>query len=512
MKTSDLEFEYNERSDGYIYVNEDRLEEEIKEIIASGKEVETLKIPEEISREAYLCLTRKRENILNWYKFQDNASVLEIGAGYGELTEFLCSKAGHVICYERKTERIDVIKMRCQSYDNLECYSGYLQNMEWKEQFDYIVLHDIFALARKFFKGEDPSADMIKFLIPYLKPLGKILLIVENRIGLKYFAGAAEEISNQFFWGINAYDEDERCRTFSKSELESILKNSGIKQTNWYYPYPNLVYPLEIYTDEIFEKIVYGISRPDYEIVADRFQLFDEQRMFWTLHREGIENRFVNAFFVECSMKPIEKQVFFADLLNDFKIVNIIEGKFVDEKGVVLPKGIRVDAYLAFITQKVVDCNLGKQNPYISKIHSVFGEIFQYLQKGNYNMQDFYFWNGELRVYTNEEKERQPSSEYQRWELVYEWYMNNIMFYRNAKRRILLEDLMQIMNISIDNVEAYVRKWKKQKDACYLIPRLSQNMFDFEAEDAKSRLCFEKGALDTISLKNRLDRMWKADR
>ena len=32
MKTTDLEFEYNERADGYIYVNEDKLETEVKEL------------------------------------------------------------------------------------------------------------------------------------------------------------------------------------------------------------------------------------------------------------------------------------------------------------------------------------------------------------------------------------------------------------------------------------------------------------------------------------------------
>ena len=331
-------------------------------------------------------------------------------------------------------------------------------------------------------------------------------------MGLKYFAGAAEEISNQFFWGLNAYDEDERCRTFSKTELESILKSSGIRQTNWFYPYPDLVYPLEIYTDDIMNKIVYGISKPDYEIIADRFLLFDEQRMFWTLHREGIENRFVNAFFVECSMEDVEKQILFADLENDFRITTKKGDTFIDAAGTALPEGIRVDAYLEGLLQKVVNCNLGKENPYISQIYTVFSEIYRFLQKGNYKMQDFYFCEGELKLHTNGEKDNQPASEYQRWELVYEWYMNHIMFYRNAKRRILLEDFMQIMNISKEHIAGYVRNWKQQKDNHYLTPRFSQNMFDFEAEDAKSRKCFEKEALKNESLKSRLEKMWEAGR
>ena len=250
MKTTDLEFEYNERADGYIYVNEDKLETEVKELLRSGKDVEALRMNEEISREAYLCLTKKREAVLKWYHFKEESEILEIGAGYGELTEYLCRHSRHVTSYERKTERADIIKMRCQPYGNLDCHSGLLQDMRWQKTYDYIFLHDILALSRKFFKGEDASVEMLKFLLPYLKEDGKFIITVENRLGLKYFAGAAEEISSQFFWGLNLFDEDERGRTFSRKELERVLQKSGLENINWFYPYPDLAYPLEIYTDE----------------------------------------------------------------------------------------------------------------------------------------------------------------------------------------------------------------------------------------------------------------------
>lgn len=512
MRTSDLEFEYNERAEGYIYVNEDRLESEIKGILSAGKDVETLKIPDEISRDAYLCLTKKRENILKWYKFQEDASVLEIGAGYGELTEYLCDHVGHVTCYERKTERLDVIKMRCKSYDNLECCCGYLQQQNWTEKFDYIFIHDIFALSRKFFKAEDASVEMLKFLLQYLKPEGKILLMIENRLGLKYFAGAAEEISTQFFWGLKSYDEDECCRTFSRAELDDILKKSGITKCNWFYPYPNLVYPLEIYTDEIMEKIVYGISKPDYEIISDRYQLFDEQRMFWSLHKEGIENRFVNAFFIECSMMDVEKQILFTDLEYDFVVKGKTKKGFVDGTGNVLPDGIRIDAYLAGKVQDVVNCNLGNKNPYISQVYNVFSDMYMFLLKANLKIQDFYYGNGKVIPYVQNDKEHKPASEYQRWKLIYDWYINNIMFYRNAKRRILLEDLMQLMHISKENIAEYIRRWKEEQEIHYIIPRLSPHMFDFEAEDAKDVKYFEKKNLYTVSLKSKLEKMWDISR
>lgn len=510
MKTSDVEFEYNERAEGYIYVNEDRLEEEIKKIISSKKNVEALKIPEEISRDAYLCLTKKRENILKWYPLAENASVLEVGAGYGELTAYLCEHVNQVACYERKTERINVIKMRCAAYKNLTCYSGHLQEQQWMETFDYIFIHDIFALSRKFFKGTDASVEMLRFLLPYLKADGRLLLTIENRLGLKYFAGAAEEISTQLFWGLKSFEEDERCRTFSKKELEEILRESGFTYVNWFYPYPGLVYPMEIYTDEIMDKIVYGISRPDYELVSDRYQFFDEQRMFWTLHKEGIADRFVNAFFVECARKAIEKPVLFSEIDRGFVIHKKTEQGYVDSEGRLLPEGIRLDAYLSEMIQYAVNCNLGSRNPYIPQIYNIFRDIYCYMQRGAYALEDFYYSKNGVTPHQGKEYNG-PASEYQRWKVMYEWYVNHIMFYRNAKRRILLEDLNKIMDIQEENIAAYLANWREQRDKHYIVPRYSQNMFDFEAEAAKDILYFDKGDLCRHSLKERLEKLWNLE-
>lgn len=507
MKTTDLEFEYNERADGYIYVNEDKLETEVKELLRSGKDVEALRMNEEISREAYLCLTKKREAVLKWYHFKEESEILEIGAGYGELTEYLCRHSRHVTSYERKTERADIIKMRCQPYGNLDCHSGLLQDMRWQKTYDYIFLHDILALSRKFFKGEDASVEMLKFLLPYLKEDGKFIITVENRLGLKYFAGAAEEISSQFFWGLNLFDEDERGRTFSRKELERVLQKSGLENINWFYPYPDLAYPLEIYTDEVMDKMGYGISMPDYEIVSDRYQFFDEQRMFWALRNEGIANRFVNAFFVECSRKESGKQLLFADLKNGFTIKEQTEQGFIDGSGNLLPKGERLDVYLAGKLQETVNCNLGGKNPFISEIYDVFREIYLYLQKSFCRIQDFYYSDGKIALH-EQRQEKKPASEYWRWELVYEWYFRHVMFYRNAKRRILLEDLLEIVQVNTGHIAEYLKVWKDKSEKHYITPRLSQNMFDFEAEAAKDARYFGQELINKRTLKDKLESMW----
>ena len=117
MRNNDIEFEYNSKDEGYIYVNEERLEEEI--LLHLNSDIEQLKIPEELSRDAYLSLTKRREDIIKWYPFDENGSLLEIGAGYGELTKNLCSRLKKVDSYEPKSERIYIIEKRCREYDNL---------------------------------------------------------------------------------------------------------------------------------------------------------------------------------------------------------------------------------------------------------------------------------------------------------------------------------------------------------------------------------------------------------
>ncbi|MCM1258668.1 MAG: class I SAM-dependent methyltransferase [Roseburia sp.] len=500
MRTNDLEFEYNERSDGYIYVNEDNLEEETKKILSAGHNVERLEIGKEISRDAYLCLSQKRKNVLKWYPWDEDASLLEIGAGYGEFSDYLCKHLRKVMSYERKAERLEVIKLRCREFENLQCCTGNLEDLKFSEQYDYILVHDVFALARKFFKGKNPNVSMLNFLKQYLKENGKLILVVENRLGLKYFAGAAEDYSQQFFWGLKSFDEDERARTFSKTELKEILQDSGFNSQKWFYPYPDAICALEIYSDAIREKMIYGISSPDYEYTSERFQFFDEQRMFYTLHKENMEDKFVNAFFVECSRNGHENNIAFANIENEICVTLSKDGFYVGEHR--LPEGMRLDAYLAGLVQKVVNCNLGDKNPYIPKVYEVFESIYSYLGNDIYYLEDFYCLEGKVTPFFAEH-EVEHTKDYYIWRIGYLWYLNNIMFYRNAKRRIRLEKIMEILHVESRKIPEYLSILEKEKKKTFM-PRLSQMMFDFEAENAKDGVLLDVDQIGKETLVEKL--------
>lgn len=504
MRSSDFEFDNKERNNGYIYVNEDKLESEITELLLKGNDVETLEIPEDISGEAYLNMTVYRNRVLQWYPFASGTSILEVGAGYGALTEYLCANLDKVSVYERKRERLNVIRTRCDKYGNLSCYSGKLEEADFRQQFDYILVHDIFAFARKFFKGNNPNADMLVFLKKFLKRQGRLLLITENRLGLKYFAGAVEDYSQQFFWGLKSFDEDERIRTFSQAELMDILRKSGFVKSNWYYLYPDMVNTLEVYTDEIRSHMMYGTTYPDYESCADRYEFFDERRMFHTFYKEGIEYRFANAFFVECVMEDVSKEIAYANTIDDFiiKKSDNLKGFIYNDKNK-LPEGMRLDCYLMGKVQEVVNCNLGPANPFIKEVYQIFEELNSYMKEQVHCMEDFYYNRGKVSVIKTERK-NVYGFEYYRWKLGYSWYLNNVMCYRNAKRRILLESILEVLTVDLKQMENYMNIFQEESKNRYIIPRLSQNMFDFEAEDAKDMIVLDEKSINKTTVKDRL--------
>lgn len=88
----------------------------------------------------------------------------------------------------------------------------------------------------------------------HLKPGGKIIIAIENRLGLKYWAGCTEDHTGTYFEGLEGYPKTEGVKTFSKKELLDIIHQAGEFSTTFYYPYPDYKFPMTIYSDEYLPK------------------------------------------------------------------------------------------------------------------------------------------------------------------------------------------------------------------------------------------------------------------
>ncbi len=287
-----------------------------------------------------------RHNILSWYPFRENCTIIEIGSGCGAMTGLLCSRASRVVAIELSKRRAEINSERNGSYSNLEIIVGNLYDIVLEEKFDYVVVNGVMEYAAGFIEADKPYDAFLQKVKGLQKKDGKLLLAIENRLGLKYFAGAPEDHTGEFFLGLKDYQGNDSVRTFSKCELTKLLEDNGFQCNKFYYPYPDYKFPVEIFTDAALTADKYGNDYYNYS--GERFELFNEGRVAKTFISEGIMDKFVNSFLVEASVDGCrdDAETLYVKYSNnrkkDFSIMTIIQS--VNGKKSVIKKAAYADA------------------------------------------------------------------------------------------------------------------------------------------------------------------------
>lgn len=268
------------------------LEDEIYDIICNGEDIIDV-LKRNNHYEYHYFLSPLRHNLFHWYPFKKEGSLLEIGAGYGQLTSLFTQKVDHVVAVEETESKCKIISKRAG--DATVLLSDF-NDIQVDEKFDYIVLCNVFEYAKSFVQSENPYVDYLKYLKKFLKNDGVILLALSNRLGLKYFAGYKEEHTNQYFNGINGYDDIDYVQTFTKTEICNIIDASGFSNHRFFYPYPNHEFSEIINTDKYINEIPYtGMTYYS----TDRILFFDEVELNLILTQDNISQYFANSFLVE---------------------------------------------------------------------------------------------------------------------------------------------------------------------------------------------------------------------
>lgn len=272
------------------------IEERILEIVRAGKS------PDETGDRSFPVLyhlSPVRENILSWYPFRENANVLEIGAGPGAITGLLCRKCAQVTSVELSHRRALINYERHKDLENLTIMAGNLNDMQFPGKFDYVVLNGVFEYAGSFTQGDDPYGTFLERCRSYLKEDGILLIAIENRLGLKYFAGAPEDHTDNYMEGLKDYPDNSDVHTFSRHEWELLCERCHLPYRRFYYPWPDYKFPGEIFTDASLSAD--GFARNAWNFNARRLELFSEQQMAQSLCAEGVMDRFMNSFLIEAS-------------------------------------------------------------------------------------------------------------------------------------------------------------------------------------------------------------------
>lgn len=247
-----------------------------------------------------------RRNILNWYSFRPDASVLEIGAGMGSLTGLLCDCCARVTALEMNEARAKVIRARYPKRKNLEVVVGNVNDLDMTVQFDYVVFVGVLEYAAVFSNAQSPHMEFLKSAKRFLKADGRLLFAIENQYGLKYWCGAAEDHLQEPFVGIAGFEKPETARTFSKSALESLLKQAGFPEQRFYAALPDYKFPTMLFTDE-WKPSGADLTNIAYTYGKSSLLVADERALYGDLAENDVVSFFANSFFVEASASTLDE-------------------------------------------------------------------------------------------------------------------------------------------------------------------------------------------------------------
>ena len=247
--------------DYYKESEENKLTESEEQIICKFFKEENINLDEVLNNDSSFdeikVASDNRKNIISFYPINSEETVLEIGANFGEITGELCKKAKKVVAVEAKKEKAEAITKRYNDIQNLEVFAGEFKNIKFEEKFDYVVLMGVLE------DSKENIEKIIKQVKLNLKIDGKLLIAINNKFGIKYWAGVKREESEKAYNTIIGNTDITEL-----AEIQKILRENSF-QTKVYYPMPDYTFTNAIYTDEFL---------PDVEHVSARdYVYFDEK-------------------------------------------------------------------------------------------------------------------------------------------------------------------------------------------------------------------------------------------
>lgn len=296
-KIGKIELDYSKYSGEDLYCD-GTVEDEILDIVKNLSPVEYAGVIEERGSWPILYhLSPLRENIVDWIPMKKSDKVLEVGSGCGAITGALARKAGSVTCVDLSKKRSMINAYRHSECDNVTIHVGNFKDIEpdLPADFDYICLIGVFEYGQSYIGGDTPFQDFLKILMPHLAEGGRIIIAIENKYGMKYFAGCKEDHLGTYFSGIENYAEGGGVRTFSRRGLEKIFRGCKVQEYCFYYPYPDYKFMTTLYSDAYLPgKGELSNNRRNFD--RDRMLLFDEKNAFDGVVEDGLFSVFSNSF------------------------------------------------------------------------------------------------------------------------------------------------------------------------------------------------------------------------
>lgn len=218
--------------------------------------------------------------LLLWYEFQPESPILYIGRENDGLAEACRYRGLQTVC-------VDIPSVLA---------GGQIQ----KRQFPYVVLSSAF-------EAHEDCERLLRGCRNALTPDGRLLLAMNNRLGLRYFCGDRDPYTGRNFDGIENYrrayvtkEDGFAGRMYSKSEMQTVLRRAGFAKSQFFSVLPGLESPSLIYAEDCL---------PNEDLANRLFPVYhwpdtvflEEEALYQGLIENGMFHQMSNAYLAECT-------------------------------------------------------------------------------------------------------------------------------------------------------------------------------------------------------------------
>ena len=224
-----------------------------------------------------------QKGLLLWYNFKPSSYILYIGNEEDALAQFLKEKAEELICISID----DSVNMATEKI-----------NLQY---FDYLVSVTNLEIC----KQPERVLQCWKSLV---KPRGRLLLGMNNRLGLRYFCGDRDPYTNRNFDGIENYkgayakaEDIFQGRMYDKAQIKKMFEFAGLDTYQFFSVLTDLHNPTFIFSEEYIPNE--DLSKrvfPTYNYPNTIF--LQENNLYQQLIDNGMFHKMANAYLIECSL------------------------------------------------------------------------------------------------------------------------------------------------------------------------------------------------------------------
>ncbi len=225
-----------------------------------------------------------RTSIIRWYPFKNDADIIYIGKE-DAIFSFLKEKCGK----HARSIMLSEIDGKLVSEKKEHKKAEYIVSIAYPEQL---------AKPELFFE----------WAYKHLESDGRLIVGMNNRLGIRYFCGDRDIYTSQVLDGIDDYyrayrspDDKFLGRSFDKSQIKKMISSSGFDHNKFYSVYSDLDNAAFIFADsykpneELYNRIIPTYNSPE--------ALFlEEERLYSSMLDNELFHTMANAFLIECSL------------------------------------------------------------------------------------------------------------------------------------------------------------------------------------------------------------------